>query len=57
MVKVLAFLDDIENFSAFNRVYGEYFTEDPPARSCVQVARLPGDAKVEIEAIALLPDG
>lgn len=56
VVKVLAFLDDMENFGAFNKVYAEYFPEQPPARSCVQAARLPGDAKVEIEAIALIPD-
>ena len=52
VVKSLVFLDDIENFSAFNRVYREYFPDNPPARSCVQVARLPGNAKVEIEVIA-----
>jgi 2-iminobutanoate/2-iminopropanoate deaminase len=52
VVKVLVFLDDMDNFSAFNNVYGEYFPSDPPARSCVQAARLPADAKVEIEVIA-----
>lgn len=55
VVKVLVFLDDIENFGAFNKVYKEYFSEDPPARSCIEAARLPGNMKVEIEVIALLP--
>lgn len=55
VVKVLVFLQDMDNFSAFNSVYKEYFPENPPARSCVQAARLPGDMQVEIEVIALLP--
>jgi len=56
VVKSMVFLDDMENFAAFNAVYGEYFPTDPPARSCVQVAGLPGGAKVEVEVVALLPD-
>lgn len=52
VVKVLVFLDDMDNFSAFNKVYREYFPADPPARSCVQAARLPANARVEIEVIA-----
>ncbi|MCH8203801.1 MAG: RidA family protein [Candidatus Hydrogenedentes bacterium] len=55
VVKVLVFLSDMDNFSAFNKVYKEYFPEDPPARSCIEAARLPGDMQVEIEVIALLP--
>ena len=55
VVKVLVFLNDMENFSAFNKVYKEYFPEDPPARSCIEAARLPGDMQVEIEVVALLP--
>ena len=55
VVKVLVFLSDMDNFSAFNKVYKEYFPEDPPARSCVEAARLPGDMQVEIEVVALLP--
>ena len=51
VVKAVVFLDDLNNFNAFNKVYREYFAENPPARSCVQVARLPGDAKVEIEVV------
>jgi len=52
VVKVTIFLKNIENFSTVNKVYAEYFTEDFPARSCVQVAKLPKDADIEIEAIA-----
>jgi 2-iminobutanoate/2-iminopropanoate deaminase len=48
------FLKDMNDFSAMNEVYKEYFTEDFPARSCVQVAALPKDALVEIEVIASL---
>lgn len=56
VVKVLVFLDDMDNFRAFNKVYKEYFSEDPPARSCVEVSRLPGGMQVEIEVVALLPE-
>jgi 2-iminobutanoate/2-iminopropanoate deaminase len=52
VVKVTIFLDDMENFSKVNEVYGKYFTREFPSRSCVQVARLPKNAKIEIEAIA-----
>jgi 2-iminobutanoate/2-iminopropanoate deaminase len=55
VVKVLCFLSDIDHFAAMNAVYAEFFPTDPPARSCVEVARLPKDGLVEIEAIALLP--
>jgi 2-iminobutanoate/2-iminopropanoate deaminase len=54
VVKTTVFLNDMNDFAAFNEVYSEYFVENKPARSCVQVARLPKDAKVEIEVIALL---
>lgn len=50
--KTTCFLSDMANFAAFNEVYAEYFTENPPARSCVEVARLPKDVLVEVEAIA-----
>ena len=46
----------MENFGALNRTYGGYFNGVRPARSCVQVARLPLDAMVEIEAIAVIPE-
>jgi 2-iminobutanoate/2-iminopropanoate deaminase len=53
-VKVTVFLDDINDFKAVNEVYAKFFTQDPPARSAVQVAALPLGGLVEIEAIALL---
>jgi len=53
-VKTTVFLKDMNDFSKMNEVYAEYFPESPPARSAVEVARLPRDAKVEIEAIAAL---
>ena len=52
VVKTSIFLKDLNDFAAVNEVYGPYFTENPPARSCVQVAKLPKDAVIEIEAIA-----
>lgn len=50
-VKTVCFLSDMADFSAFNEVYGEYFTEKP-ARSCVAVKQLPKNALVEVEVIA-----
>jgi 2-iminobutanoate/2-iminopropanoate deaminase len=52
VVKTTVFLKDMNDFAAMNEVYGKYFTLAPPARSTVQVARLPKDALVEIEVIA-----
>ena len=52
VVKTSIFLKDLNDFAAVNEVYGTYFTENPPARSCVEVARLPKDAVIEIEVIA-----
>ena len=52
VVRVGVFLQDMEHFGAMNAVYGEFFTADCPARAAVQVARLPKDALVEIEAVA-----
>ena len=54
IVKTTVFLADINDFAAFNAVYGEFFPADPPARSTVQAGGLPVGALVEIEAIALL---
>jgi len=54
VVKCTVFLKDMNEFAAMNEVYAEYFTEPYPARSTVEVARLPKDLKVEIEAIAML---
>jgi 2-iminobutanoate/2-iminopropanoate deaminase len=54
VIKTTIFLADMNDFAAVNEVYGACFQSDPPARATVQVARLPKDAKVEIEAIALV---
>jgi 2-iminobutanoate/2-iminopropanoate deaminase len=54
VVKCTVFLKDMNDFSAMNEAYGKYFPAAPPARSTVQVARLPKDALVEIEVIATL---
>ena len=54
VVKTTVFLKDMNDFAAMNEVYGRFFTAAPPARSTVQVARLPTDALVEIEVIASL---
>lgn len=54
VVKTTVFVKDMNDFAMVNEVYGEYFSEHKPARSCVEVARLPKDGNVEIEAIALL---
>lgn len=53
VLKTTVFLADMEEFAAMNEIYGRFFTEEPPARATVQAARLPRDARVEIEAIAL----
>ncbi|OHB61719.1 MAG: hypothetical protein A2Y76_00040 [Planctomycetes bacterium RBG_13_60_9] len=53
VVKTTVFLKDMRDFQAFNGVYGEFFNEPFPARSCIQVAALPKDARVEIEAVAV----
>jgi 2-iminobutanoate/2-iminopropanoate deaminase len=53
VVKVTLFLKDIGNFNQVNEVYATYFPSSPPARSTVEVAKLPRDADIEIEVIAL----
>jgi len=53
VVKTTVFMRDLEEFSRMNEVYASFFSKDPPARSTVQVARLPKDAAVEIEAVAV----
>ena len=53
VVKTTVFLADIERFSVFNEIYAEYFINEPPARSTVQVAALPLGAQIEVEAIAI----
>lgn len=54
VVKATVFIKSMEDFTAINEVYGEYFHTHKPARSCVEVARLPKDALVEIEVVALV---
>jgi 2-iminobutanoate/2-iminopropanoate deaminase len=54
VVKTTVFLVDMDDFVAMNEVYGRFFSEAPPARATVQAARLPRDARVEIEAIAVI---
>ena len=52
VIKTTCFIKDMNDFAAFNTVYGQYFPQNAPARSCVEVARLPKDVLVEVEAIA-----
>jgi 2-iminobutanoate/2-iminopropanoate deaminase len=54
VVKVTIFLKDIANFNQVNEVYVTYFPSSPPARSTVEVAKLPRDADIEIEALAII---
>ena len=53
VVKTTIFLKNIDNFAELNTIYAEFFSSNPPARSAYEVARLPRDALVEIEAIAV----
>ena len=55
-IKITIFLKDMNDFAAVNEVYSEYFTDKMPARSAVQVARLPKDGVIEIEAVALITE-
>ncbi|AEP00461.1 RidA family protein [Weizmannia coagulans] len=55
VVKTTVFIQNMDDFAKINDVYGSYFTDHKPARSCVEVARLPKNAGVEIEVIALIP--
>jgi len=54
VVKTTVLLRDMEDFGAMNEAYAEFFPEDPPARAAFEVARLPKDAGVEIEAVAIV---
>jgi len=54
VVRTTVFLADMEDFAAMNAVYGRFVADPPPARSTVQVARLPRDARIEIDVIAVL---
>lgn len=55
VVKTTVFMRNLEEFDAMNKVYAEYFGDEPPARSTIQASRLPATADVEIEAIAVMP--
>lgn len=52
VVRTMVFLDNMDDFAAVNQIYAEYFKGEAPARSCVEVARLPKGGLIEIEAIA-----
>jgi len=52
VVKTTVFLTDLADFAAMNQTYADFFAQEPPARSCVQVAALPKGARIEIEAVA-----
>jgi 2-iminobutanoate/2-iminopropanoate deaminase len=54
VVKTTVFLADMDEFARMNEVYGKFFADNPPARATVEAARLPRDARVEIEAIAIV---
>jgi len=54
VVKTTVFLADMNDYPAMNEIYRRHFKQDPPARSAIQVAKLPANAKIEIEAVALL---
>ena len=53
VVKTTVFMKDLNDFNAFNEVYGSYFTQPYPARSCVEVAKLPKDVLVEVECLVI----
>jgi 2-iminobutanoate/2-iminopropanoate deaminase len=54
VIKATVFIKNMDDFAAINEVYGQYFNSHKPARSCVEVAKLPKDALIEIEVIALV---
>ncbi|PYS74556.1 MAG: reactive intermediate/imine deaminase [Acidobacteria bacterium] len=56
VVKTTVFLADMKEFASMNEVYGKFFTGEPPARATVAAAGLPKDARVEIEAVALVSE-
>ena len=56
VLKTTCFLQDMDDFARFNEVYAHFFPPGAPARSCIQIARLPKDALVEVEAIAYVAD-
>ena len=54
IIKTTVFIKDMNDFSVINEVYASFFTQSPPARSTVEVARLPKDVRIEIEAVAAI---
>ena len=56
VLKVTVFLKDMNHYASMNEVYRSFFPQSPPARTCVQVAKIPGDHLVEMDVIALLPE-
>lgn len=56
VVKTTVFIKNMDDFATVNEIYKEVFTENPPARSTVEVARLPKDVLIEIEVIAIIPN-
>ena len=52
VIKTTVFIKNMDDFKVVNEIYATYFTSNPPARSCVEIAKLPMDALIEIEAIA-----
>ncbi|CAG9610114.1 RidA family protein [Pseudoneobacillus rhizosphaerae] len=54
VIKATVFIKNMDDFAAINEVYGQYFNSHKPARSCVEVAKLPKDALIEIEVVALV---
>lgn len=56
VVKTTIYIKDMADFKTINEVYAQYFPENPPARSCIEAARLPRDVLVEIEAVAVVDD-
>jgi len=54
VVKITLFIKDMNDFPVINEIYAEFFQGNPPARACVEVARLPKDANFEVEAVGLL---
>jgi len=56
VVKVTAFIDELNDFQAYNRVYSQFFNEAPPARSTFEIVKFPPGMRVEIECIAYIPN-
>ncbi|WP_010245495.1 RidA family protein [Acetivibrio cellulolyticus] len=55
VIKTTVYIKDMNDFTLVNQIYGEYFRAPYPARSCIEVARLPKDVMIEIEAVAIIP--